>query len=88
MIPIIFGDRSSPKVEGGFKGKCECCAKNTVHTVARITKWFTLFFIPVIPFSDKLVVGCNACGLRLELKGESKQKMSQLIVENNTKQLS
>lgn len=82
MIPIIFGYRTSPKIEGGFKGECECCGRDTVHTVARITSWFTLFFIPIIPFSNKLVVGCNACGLRLELKGESREKMNDIISQH------
>jgi hypothetical protein len=79
MIPIIFGYRSKPTIEGGFKNTCPSCRRKTIHGVIRVTKWFTLFFIPVIPFSNKLFVGCNVCGMRNELKGEAKQKMSELI---------
>src|ERR1700735_3981793 len=37
------------------------------HRVLKMTRWFTLFFIPVIPFSRKYVSICAHCGLQLEI---------------------
>jgi len=82
MIPIIFGYRSKPTVEGAFKTEFPGCRKKTFHGVVKVTKWFTLFFIPVIPFSSRLYIGCNVCGLRNELTGEQKEKMFELISKN------
>ena len=72
---IIFGYRSRPKVLGQFSNKCVNCRHKTVHGLVKLTQWFTLYFIPLIPFTNKLFVSCGACGLRRELKGEVKNKM-------------
>ncbi|HWE54295.1 MAG TPA: DUF2510 domain-containing protein [Acidimicrobiales bacterium] len=37
------------------------------HRIIKTTRWFTLFFIPVIPFSRKYRSVCIQCGLTLEV---------------------
>ena len=76
---IIFGTRTRPEVMGGFKNKCPECRNKTTHSVAKITSWFTLYFIPLIPYSNKLFVTCHACGVRHELTGEAKENMEALV---------
>jgi len=76
---LLFGYKTKPKIEGGFKHKCINCKRATIHSIVRVTKWFTLFFIPIIPFSNKLFVKCNLCGMGGELKEEAKEKIEKLI---------
>jgi len=76
---IIFGYKSKPKVLGQFANKCAKCKRKTMHGLVKVTKWFTLYFIPVIPFSNRLLDICGVCGLQHELKGEAKEKMQLML---------
>jgi hypothetical protein len=40
--------------------KCNCA---TVFTARESKRWFTLFFIPVIPLAGNFLIRCNLCGL-------------------------
>jgi hypothetical protein len=37
------------------------------HRIRKLTRWFTLFFLPVLPFSRKYRSVCIQCGLTLEV---------------------
>ena len=76
---IIFGFRTSPKVEGMMKNKCPGCKKQALLRVVRIPTWFTLFFIPVIPLGNKVALECTKCGSAYELKNEAKEKALEII---------
>ena len=76
---ILFGWRSKPKVVGQLQNKCSHCKRKTMHGLVKVTKWFTLYFIPVIPFSNKLYDICGVCGLKNEIKGEAKEKIEQSL---------
>jgi len=45
-----------------------------------IRTWFTLFFIPIIPYKTKYVIGCPKCGSYIELTEEQFEKMKSDIV--------
>jgi hypothetical protein len=58
--------------------KCPNCNNDTWLQLRRYRKWFTLFFIPVIPYSSKHLLLCEVCSQGLELKGEKIQSAKQL----------
>lgn len=51
--------------------KCNNCNNEVYLNLFHVREWFTLFFIPVIPYSSKYMIMCNVCSRGYELKGES-----------------
>ena len=84
---ILFGFSSKPKVEGVIKNKCPSCQKKSLIRIVKVTEWFTLFFIPVIPLGSKVFLECLQCGSGYQLKNEAKEKMLELINKNHEKRL-
>lgn len=84
---IIFGYKTRPKVMAKFQYKCEKCKHKTIHTVIKVTYWFDLYFIPIIPFSSKMIVTCAACGSGGELSKEGKEKMEAMLENAKTEKL-
>jgi hypothetical protein len=39
-------------------------------------RWFTLFFIPVIPLGTRYTLRCGVCGLATKASAELKQQFS------------
>jgi hypothetical protein len=76
---LIWGFRSKPKVLGGYDSRCSHCGKKTLHGVLKVSKYFTFFFIPLIPLSKKVFVVCEACGAKAEIKGELKEKLLEKL---------
>jgi len=58
---FLFGMRSKAKVIGQVERTCSKCAKSTVQSVIDSQRWFTVFFIPVIPMGSNYTVRCNLC---------------------------
>jgi hypothetical protein len=59
---IIFGWRTIVKYIGMvFKKMCDHCHNEDYWTLTKSTRWFTLFFIPVIPTSSKYFLACPVC---------------------------
>jgi len=60
---IVWGSRVFHKVLGRTQKSYVCgnCSNENWFEVIKITTWFTLFFIPVFPFSFKYFVGCPIC---------------------------
>jgi len=46
-----------------------------MHNAVESQKWFTLFFIPVIPLGSNYVVRCGVCGLATKASPELKQQL-------------
>jgi hypothetical protein len=63
---LIFGFRSRAAVLATLSLACRN-GHVAAHRVLKVTRWFTLFFIPVIPFSRKYRSVCIQCGLTLEI---------------------
>lgn len=58
---IIFGFRSRPVVMARLNLACRN-GHVAAHRLLKVTRWFTLFFVPVIPFSRKYYTVCAQCG--------------------------
>ncbi len=46
-----------------------------MHVFYKLTKWFTLFFIPIIPYSSQYLIHCNACGLDIEVDNDDAKSL-------------
>ena len=47
-----------------------------MHAIVETKKWFTLFFIPVIPFGGNFFVRCGVCGLNTKRTEELKDQVA------------
>ena len=72
---FIFGFRSRGSVLGTITLACRN-GHVAAHRIAKLTKWFTLFFIPVIPFSRKYRSICIQCGLTLDIPKEDAEELA------------
>jgi len=59
---IIFGTRRMRKPMGDVMLLCQRCQRPSVHALVKLHTWFTLFFIPIFPFSIKYATACPMCG--------------------------
>jgi zinc-ribbon family len=64
---IIWGFRSRNNVMGQMQYPCPKCGQNSFHTVVRSRRWFTLFFIPIFPFTKSSLSRCNICGFQTQI---------------------
>ena len=60
---FLFGWRTKNKSLGQTERPCSKCARPTMHSRIESKKWFTLFFIPVIPLGTNYINRCGVCGL-------------------------
>jgi hypothetical protein len=72
---IVWGFRSRNKVLGKAAYQCSSCGQNAYHTGVRSTRWFTLFFIPVIPISKKTTARCGACGFQQQIDNKDADRI-------------
>ena len=74
---FLIGFRTKAKPIAQVERPCTKCARNTVQTAFETKKWFTLFFIPIIPLGSTRFVKCNLCGLTLKAVGALDAQLSQ-----------
>jgi uncharacterized Zn finger protein len=68
---LIFGYRTRLAILATISYICETCGVQAAHRVARRRRWFTLFFIPVIPLgSGTFTDTCINCGRVRQLTKE------------------
>ncbi|HUC88456.1 MAG TPA: zinc-ribbon domain-containing protein [Candidatus Paceibacterota bacterium] len=80
---IIFGWRTLIKNIGAvFKRMCDHCHNEDYWILTRSTRWFTLFFIPVIPTSSKYFLACPVCKYGFALKGDQIESIKALAEVN------
>ena len=70
LTSIIFGSRSNNKVLGQMQYVCPGCGRPAFHTIVRSRRWFTLYFLPVIPTSKSTTSRCNLCGFQQAINNE------------------
>lgn len=59
---ILFGLRSMVRTLAMVTYVCRTTNQPAAHRLSKITRWFTLFFIPVFPVKRTYVLTCSACG--------------------------
>jgi len=70
FILFGWGKRIYKKYGTTEKRKCQRCNNEEEWSIMSYSEWFTLFFIPVIPYSKKYFITCPICNVALELTRE------------------
>jgi hypothetical protein len=73
---ILFGFRSMIRNLAMTTSPCRTTNQPAAHRLSRISRWFTLFFIPVIPVSRRYVLTCSACGQSYKI---GKDQASEIV---------
>lgn len=66
-MPIIFGLRTRSHSLGIMMRACATCGRVTPTAIFVIKRFFTLFFIPVIPFPHTYRSRCSVCGKQAKI---------------------
>lgn len=72
---FLFGVRSKAKGIGQVENLCTKCNRPTMHAIVESKKFFTLFFIPVIPLGANAFAKCGICGLARKCSTELKDQV-------------
>ena len=62
-----FGHKSTKDYGPILTQACPRCNNTTAWRLIKETSWFTLFFIPLIPYSTKKILACPICSESNEL---------------------
>lgn len=73
---ILFGTRAMIKTLAMVRFLCTTSNQPAAHRLSQITRWFTLFFIPVFPIGRRYVLTCSACGESSKL---TKQQADEIV---------
>jgi hypothetical protein len=74
---LIWGFRSTVAHLATLMLTCGACRTPAAHHVRRMRRWFTLFFIPVIPYKTVYFTTCTYCGVDLKLTQEEATRLEQ-----------
>jgi hypothetical protein len=77
---FIFGFRTRTAIMATLSLACRN-GHIAAHRIVKRTRWFTLFFIPVIPFSRKYRSVCIQCGLTLEIPKAAAEEIAARSAE-------
>ena len=72
---IIFGFRSFVKTLAMLTMVCHRCSNPAAHRLVQRSRWFTLFFIPLIPVGSSRFSTCTFCGATYKVSKEDAQRM-------------
>jgi len=72
---FFFGVRTKNTPIRQIYYPCSKCSHQTMFTAMETKRWFTLFFIPVIPLGGRHLIRCNLCGLTLKCSPELKAQI-------------
>ena len=73
---FLIGIRTNAKATAQQERACTKCVRPTMHALVQTKKWFTLFFIPVIPVGGNFFARCGVCGLTTKCTSEIKDQAS------------
>lgn len=75
---VLFGFRSMVRTLAMATFTCRTTNQPAAHRLFRSTRWFTLFFIPVIPVGRRYVLTCTACGQSYKV---TKENASEIVAK-------
>ena len=71
-----FGHRKFSR-KGSVEGNCTRCNNHVNKELVKATSYFTLFFVPVIPYSTKYLLVCPICNDTYEMSKEEFNRMTE-----------
>lgn len=78
---IIFGTRRMRSPLATVMLLCQRCQRPSAHAVFKLRTWFTLFFIPLVPFSVKYATACPMCGAGTQISKEQAEHMESAAAQ-------
>lgn len=75
MIIFGFGDRKSQELGRIGPINCPRCNNTSPFVVHQERAYFSLFFIPLIPYSTKFLLSCPVCREARQITTEEKDRM-------------
>jgi hypothetical protein len=82
MIIFGWGHQTIKHFGPTFKNHCSHCNNEEYWTLTRYTTWFTLFFIPVIPYSATYFLSCPICQHGITLDNEQIEQIKPIAEVN------
>ncbi len=83
---IVTGYRSRNRVMGQLSYSCDKCGKTTFHTLTRVRKHFTVFWIPLIPLAKITTTRCNVCGFQTYIDNKRADELLPQATTSKPKQ--
>lgn len=81
---VIFGFRTRVAILATLNYICEVCGVAAAHRVVRRRRWFTLFFIPVIPLgAGRYTDTCISCGRVRQLTRDQAERATPTPAPSN-----
>ena len=74
---LIFGMRTMSKTLAMITLVCGKCGNPSAHRIMQRSRWFTLFFIPLIPLGFTRYSVCTYCGATAKITKEEAQHLIQ-----------
>ncbi|MES5819582.1 zinc-ribbon domain-containing protein [Streptomyces sp. RG80] len=72
---IIFGTKGYLYQLAILTLVCGQCGNPAAHTLRKRVTKFTLFFVPLFPFSTKYSTQCTFCGVEQKITGEQAEQL-------------
>lgn len=82
MIIFGWGRQTIKQIGVVFKKLCDHCNNEEYWILTRTITWFTLFFIPVIPYSVKYFLSCPVCKYGFDLNSKQVKEIKPLAEIN------
>ena len=82
MIIFGWGRQTIKQIGIVLKRMCDHCNNEEYWVLTRTITWFTLFFIPVIPYSVKYFLSCPVCKYGFDLNGKQVDDIKPLAELN------
>lgn len=68
---IVFSTKGTEKELGKTLYKsCKHCNNVCWYDLTKITRWFSLFFVSLVPYQKRYFFTCELCGWGFEVKGD------------------
>ena len=86
MIIFGWGHERVKQIGPLSEKQCKNCNNQTNREMLKISTWFTLFFIPVFPYSIKYFKACPVCNVAELLEKEiskHKQKLNNSNIDTS-----
>lgn len=65
-----------------MRKQCSYCNQDSLWQLCVMRTWFTLFFIPVIPYKTVYCITCPNCGSYLEIEREYFKELKEELKTN------
>jgi len=82
MIIFGWGHQTIKNLGPTFRQHCSHCNNGEYWVLTKITTWFTLFFIPIFPYSIKYFLSCPICQYGLTLDDKQIERIKSLAEAN------